>query len=203
MRSDNGPVRFYPYAQLRNDLIENGEGAFEGQTAKGITVHYTAGGTATSTIDYLRKTALRYHLLIDREGSVYQLVYLDRKVNHAGPSDWLGLSPNRTHLSVALANWGTLEKEGDRYLTWARKALPSDQVAHRRFTRTGELGYWEACTPEQEAALYSVIEWLCVNCNIDSKNICGHDEATTRKVDPGGSLSFTIGQLRRTVYEAS
>jgi N-acetylmuramoyl-L-alanine amidase len=195
--------KLYPQATLHGDLIETGVGEFEGGKPKGITVHYTAGGTATSTIDYLRKTALRYHLLIDRRGLVYQLVYLDRKVNHAGPADWLGLSPNRNHISVSLANWGTLEKVDDRYLTWARKSLPSSQVAYRPFTRGDKKGYWEACTPEAEESLYRVLHWLCVNCGIEPKHICGHDEATSRKVDPGGILSVSMDELRHSVCAAS
>lgn len=196
-------MRFYPYSLLHEDIIEHGAGDFESGRAKGITVHYTAGGTATSTINHLRKTALRYHLLIDRNGSVYQLVYLNRKVNHAGPANWLGLSPNSNHIAIAIANWGTLEKDNDRYHTWTRKVLPPSQVAYRPFTQGENQGYWEACTLEAEETLNGVIRWLCVNLNIDPKNICGHDEATPRKVDPGGTLSQTMEEIRRSVYGCS
>jgi N-acetyl-anhydromuramyl-L-alanine amidase AmpD len=199
----NSHLRFYPYSNLHGGLIEEGSGDFENGIAKGITVHYTAGGAATSTIDYLRKTSLRYHLLIDREGSVYQLVYLNRKVNHAGPANWLGLSPNRNHIAIALANWGVLEKDNDRYHTWTRKVLPPSQVAHRPYTQEGKMGYWEACTPDAEETLNGVLRWLCVNLNIDSNHICGHDESTPRKVDPGGSLSQSMEEIRRSVYVCS
>ena len=64
-------MKLYPYAKLHDNLIEDGVGEFALGKPLGITVHYTAGGTATSSIEYLRKTALRYHLLIDRYLGIY------------------------------------------------------------------------------------------------------------------------------------
>ena len=189
-------MKLYPYAKLHGNLIEDGVGEFMLGRPKGITVHYTAGGTATSSIDYLRKTALRYHLLIDRSGAVYQLVYLDRKVNHAGVSSWLGHSPNSNHIAIAVANWGKLD---DQHFTWTRKSLPSDQVVCRPYNNRDAKAYWEACSEDQEESLLTALKFLCKHDGINPENICGHDESTARKIDPGGCLSLTMKEIRDTV----
>jgi len=196
-------MKLYPYAKLHGDRIENGVGEFASGKPLGITVHYTAGGTATSSIDYLRKTSLQYHLLIDRNGEVYQMVYLDRKVNHAGTASWLGLSPNSNHIAIAIANWGKLEKSGDHYLTWTNKSLPINQVASRPFNVQSGIAHWEAAPLAQEKALMRCLQWLSEHNRISADHICGHDESTSRKIDPGGSLRNKMSTIRRIVCKAS
>ena len=193
-------MKLYPHAQLYTNLIEDGVGDFALGKPLGITVHYTAGGTATSSIDYLRKTALRYHLIIDRNGAVYQLVYLDRKVNHAGTASWQGYSPNSNHIAIAVANWGKLD---DQHLTWTRKSLPSDRVVCRPYNNQKGDAYWEACTEDQEESLMTALKFLCKHDGISPQNICGHDESTSRKIDPGGSLSHTMQEIRSIVCRDS
>lgn len=192
-------MKLYPFAKLHEDVIENGVGEFESGKPLGITVHYTAGGSATSSIDYLRTTTLRYHLLIDRNGEVYQMVYLDRKVNHAGNASWAGLSPNSNHIAIAIANWGKLEESGGQYQTWARKSLQHTQVARRPFNILEGIAYWERAPLVQERALLACLRWLIKHNGIRAEHICGHDESTLRKIDPGGSLRHKMSEIRRIV----
>lgn len=197
-------MKLYPFAKLHKNVIEKGIGEFVSGKPLGITVHYTAGGTATSSIDYLRKTTLDYHLLIDRSGEVYQMVYLDRKVNHAGKASWLGLSPNSNHLAIAIANWGKLDEVNGQYQTWTRKSLPSNQVAHRPFNiKKDAWAYWEAAPLVQEQALMACLGWLIKHNGISAEHICGHDESTSRKIDPGGSLRNKMSEIRRIVCAVS
>lgn len=186
-------VRLYPKALIYNQTIENGIGNFN---PCGITIHYTAGGTAVSSIEYLRTTSLRYHLIIDRNGDIYQMVRLDQRVNHAGDANWQGLSPNRKHIAIALANYGKLELQEGKFLTWSGQSMNQTFVEYRPFTLSHGSAYWEKCTKAQESSLVDLIYWLMKNLNISPKHICGHDEATPRKIDPGGCLSFSVSELR-------
>ena len=193
-------MKLYPDAKLHDNIIEDGVGAFALGKPIGITVHYTAGGTAISSIEYLRKTSLRYHLLIDRNGEVYQMVYLDSKVNDAGKASWLGVSPNSNHTAIALANWGRLDNVNGQCLTWTRKSLPQAQVVCRPYNIRKGTACWEASSLAQEMALMRCLKFLSKHNGIKAENICGHDEATSRKIDPGGCLKNPMSEIRRIVY---
>lgn len=186
-------TRLYPHAVVYKS-VDMGLGPFR---PVGITVHYTAGSSALSTIDYMRQqTKLAYHLLIERDGSVIQMSYLDQRVNHAGVADWNGHSPNREHVAVALASWGLLEKDGDRFLTYTGHEISPALVAYRN----GH--HWEAATPEQITSLEKTCVWLCKYLAISPKEICGHDEcAPKRKVDPGGVLPYLMSKFRFELNE--
>jgi len=196
-------MRLYPYAKLFQSKIEDGAGEFASGKPLGITVHYTAGGSAASTINYLRQTNLDYHLVIDRNGEVYQMVYLDRKVNHAGNSSWYGLSLNKNHIAIAIANWGRLDKSQGQYLTWALKSLPPDKVVSRPYNSRKGTAVWEAAPLVQEKSLMECLYWLTDNLEINTDHICGHDEADGKKVDPGGSLRNQMSQIRHIVCTIS
>ncbi len=162
----------------------------------GVTIHYTAGRNLRSSIEALKAAGNAYHVVIDRDGGVFQLVGFDEGVWHAGRALWQGLSPNRTHLSVALMSWGKLSKikEG-AYLSWIGKAVPSSEVVERRG------GCWDAATQPQEEALMGFLTW-CVYHGIDPKHICGHDECAIpagRKCDPGGILSVATPLIREAL----
>ncbi len=188
-------VRLYPKAILYKNILDPGQGRLK---PKGITVHYTAGGSASSSMDHLRETNLRYHLVIDRDGDVYQMVSLNERVLHAGRADWLGYSPNEAHIAVAIASWGKLQKSEGIYRSWADVVIPPSHVNHRSIPSKGE--YWEKSSTEQETALLNVLVWLAENCMISPDHICGHEEAAPkRKLDPGGSLSYTMSEIRNIV----
>ena len=166
----------------------------------GVTIHYTAGGSAISTIDYLRKTAFRYHLIVDRDGVVFQMVDLGCKVNHAGVATWNLASPNSQHVAVAVANWGIVTPSKGSYHTWANTVLSPQEIAIRPYNARLGFSPWEKCGPEQEGSLLYVVRWLIAKFGMNTVNICGHDEAAPdRKIDPGGTLSFSMAELRETL----
>lgn len=97
-------------------------------------------------------------------------------------------------------SWGLLNKEGGKYYTWSGQEVQNENVAMRPgniMTRT-ELLPWDKCTKEQETKLKDICKWL-VDQGIEPSQFCGHDECAVpsgRKCDPGGSLSFTMSELR-------
>jgi len=172
-------------------------GAMEGGPV-GITIHDLASRDVEASIKYLYGSGLGYHAIIGRGGEFVQTCYFSHKVNHAGASTWNGNSPNRTHVSVALACWGEVAEAAGGFISWAKKEVPASEVKERTGNLDSIARHWDAATAEQEATLMAFLKWAVKN-GISPKNICGHDEAAIpfgRKNDPGGVLSVTMPELR-------
>ena len=161
---------------------------------KGIYLHYTAGDSAKSSITFLVKKQLGYHLMIDRDGSVTQMYDLVSTVYYAGSAVWNDLSPNRFFISIAICSYGLLtpmEKDKDSFENVYGQQV--DSAIYRRGN------YWEPATHEQEDELIRLCTWLCKEFSISPDNICGHDECCVpkgRKIDPGGVLGFSMENFR-------
>ena len=78
----------------------------------GILLHHTAGGSAVSTIRWLRKIGLSYHYVISRGGKIYKCVPVSQRAFHAG---WAvgryGRDVNSQTVGIAFANMG----DGEEY----------------------------------------------------------------------------------------
>jgi N-acetylmuramoyl-L-alanine amidase len=161
----------------------------------GVTVHYTGGPKVVSAIRTLIAADLGYHLLIDRDGAVFQMTSFNRKCWHAGKAVWLGRSPNHHHVSVSLSSWGYLDQN---LKTYTGQKLSIDESSYRPDNVTGRMYYWHKATDKQIVALRSFLYWT-VQHGIDPDAVCGHDEACLpkgRKLDPGGVLPFHMSELR-------
>lgn len=165
----------------------------------GVTVHYLGERRVENAVQSLRKEKLGYHAIIDRDGAFIQTAYFKHKVSHAGKASWNGVSPNRRHISVALASWGEVKKSDDfKYTSWAGTRIPLFEVSLRKGNIDNDWHFWDVATPAQENTLFDFLKWATAQ-GISPKNICGHDEAALpfgRKNDPGGVLSMTMAQLR-------
>lgn len=154
----------------------------------GVTVHYTADPNLDRVKAHMLSERVGYHFIIDRAGAVHQTASLGRCVNHAGKAMWNGQSPNRTHLAVAFLSWGLLSKESK---SWT--GAPVIGVK-----REGNL--WDPATVRQEESLIDLLQWAMREYGIMASNLCGHDECALpkgRKSDPGGSLSRSMGAIRK------
>lgn len=167
----------------------------------GVTVHYLAEVSVEAAMKSLRAEGLGYHVIIDRDGSLYQTCYFSHKVAHAGVAKWNGKSPNSNHVAVAVASWGAVGLKEKKFYSWAGHEIPSSQVARRQGNRSDTLYHWHAATQPQEATLMMFLRW-CVSKGVKPDEICGHDECALpegRKADPGGVLSLTMKELRETL----
>lgn len=76
----------------------------------GILLHHTAGGSAASTIRWLREIGLSYQYVISHGGKVYKCVPVSGRAYHAG---WArgkyGRDVNSQTVGIALANYGNGE----------------------------------------------------------------------------------------------
>lgn len=186
--------RLYENAAGFHSLEGPSPGAFQPGRPIGATVHYTASGTAISALSQEAVSGLGYHIIIDRDGSVVQTCYFDRRVSHAGKAEWNKFSPNLYHVAIAVVSWGLLDSDGKNYLG----KMPEGQIRLKYAKK------WHAATVTQEVALVRLLAWLERN-GMDRREMCGHDECCIppgRKVDPGGTLSFTMAEYRRNEFNS-
>ena len=165
---------------------------------KYLVMHYTAGRSGPSSVEHFLKPAAKAsaHLVIDRDGSIYQLVPFNRAAWHAGDSNWAGISGLNNHsIGIELDNAGRLQKVGDRFQAWFGAFYEHSEViqAQHKFAKTAE--YWHAYTPAQMDALLEVTEVIFANYEL--RDIVGHDDiAPARKVDPGPAFPMASFRAR-------
>lgn len=158
-----------------------------------LVIHFTAGASALSSIQFWRGAAQRKidlgaHLTIDRDGTIYQSRRFDRTISHAGKSRWRDPKTGRLHtmcngfaIGIELANAGS----NGKVIEWAQRndpAFAGEQTARHR--NGGPEQKWESYPQAQIASLIAVSKALVATYNLD--DITGHDcIAPERKDDPG------------------
>jgi len=180
----------------------NHSGEFEKGLPDTVIVHYTAGPfkPALNTLTNPRVRASA-HLIVDRDGSVTQLVPFNIIAWHAGKSSYgnrVGL--NSFSIGIEIVNSGPLTKSGNVYRSWFGSAFnPSDviEATHRNETKPR---YWHTYTEEQILVVQEICQLLIDVYNV--KFILGHEEiAPMRKQDPGPA--FPLDRLRSKLLNES
>jgi N-acetylmuramoyl-L-alanine amidase len=178
----------------------NVSGEFEKGLPDTIVIHYTAGPykPALNTLTNPRVRASA-HLIIDRDGSVTQLVPFNIEAWHAGSSSWgnrVGI--NKYSIGIEIVNSGPLTKSGNIYRSWYGSAFnPSDviEATHRNETQPR---FWHTYTEEQILVVQEICQILIDIYNV--KLILGHEEiAPMRKQDPGPA--FPLDRLRNKLLK--
>jgi len=161
-----------------------------------IVIHYTAGKSAESSANYLCKDEVKAsaHLVIGRDGKIYQLVPFDTIAWHAGKSEYAGRKwLNKFSIGIELDNAGVLEKTGDEYQAWFGTKYPASEVIYATHRNETSPRYWQTYTEIQLDTCRSVCELLISKYSI--KTIVGHEEiAPKRKQDPGPA--FPLDKFR-------
>ena len=111
-----------------------------------LIIHFTAGTTADSAISWFKKSDSKAsaHLIIDRDGSIVQMVPFNRKAWHAGESSWGNLNGINQHsIGVELVNAGKLQRTGgSQWVNWSKRTVPSSEVTVARHkNETTEAGW--------------------------------------------------------------
>lgn len=163
-----------------------------------LVIHFTAGASAMSSIESMRKAGLSAHLVIDRDGTLYQCRPFDTACGHAGQSRWkdprtgtLYRGLNSCSIGIELANAGNYAPA----IRWARENDPAFAgTIHARHANGGPIEEWEEYPAAQIATLTEVSKLLVATYNLD--DITGHDcIAPERKNDPGPA--FPMSTLRQ------
>ncbi|MFN3847906.1 MAG: N-acetylmuramoyl-L-alanine amidase [Spirosomataceae bacterium] len=178
-----------------------------------LIVHYTATDTASAAIDWFKAVPpnnpdrIAAHLVIDLDGTITQLIPFNRRANHAGYSNWDGLSGMNIHsIGIEVVNAGFLEKMADgsfRRRTGKDnsgnptfKSYPASTASkivktkHKhKFWTDADNNYWFKFPQEQLDALY-VVSKLLMN-HYQLIQAIGHDDISpARKPDPGPAFPW-------------
>ena len=158
-----------------------------------IIIHYTAGTSFPNNLTIKKPEGgnASAHLVIERDGTVKQLVPFSQRAWHAGKSSYHGRSSyNDYSIGIEIINAGWLDKkEGDFYTRYYNGRLdvkvPAEEVEEARHKNT-KLGkkYWHKYTDAQITKVEELCELLCKEYPVTE--ILGHDDISpVRKFDPG------------------
>lgn len=164
-------------------------------------VHFTSGATALSSVEFWRSPAARgaeAHVIIDRDGTIYQVRRCDQTADHAGSSRWRDLRSgklftglNACSIGVELANAGNDNPGRDAY-DWAKRQ-PGFASIRARHKNGGPPQDWEVFPEAQILSAIAVFQTLTQRYRLD--DVIGHDDiAPARKNDPGPA--FPMNRLR-------
>lgn len=159
-----------------------------------VVLHYTAASSAASTIDWFAspKAEVSAHFLIDRDGTLFQFLPATTKAWHAGKDSKFGGRPrcNEFSIGIEFVNPGPLTLVG----AWAqdsnRRAWRHDYVMIPHRNPSFGSGPWATFPQDQLAKGIDLVAALCLRYRI--KAVCGHDEVTTRKADPGPAFPMAL-----------
>ena len=151
-----------------------------------VVEHFTGGATAKSSITAMKERGVSAHVVIERDGTIYQCIAFNKKASHAGKSRWrdprtgtLYSGANDYSIGIEIANAGN----DAGALSWARKQ-PGFQSIKAKHRNGGTIQEWEAYPPNQIDAVKELTRALVIRYNLD--DVTGHDcVAPERKDDPG------------------
>lgn len=114
-----------------------------------VATPYVVGGKSTSGDGKYDGVVVK---AFDPEWDAYHLGSIDGNPEHI----------TRTSFGIEICNWGYLTQDGDRFLTYTKKAVPADQVCDLGFEFRG-YRYWHAYTDAQIASLRDLLVALIKN----------------------------------------
>lgn len=163
-----------------------------------IVLHDTAGRLDPgSSVKWFQdaKCKVSAHFVVERDGTVTQMVPCDRKAAHAGESSWGGKTfLNSCSIGIEIVNPGKLDDAGEAYF--------GQCFADAEPCRTAEhgAGRWLPYTGEQIDAVIDLCRSICAHYP-DVNEIVGHWQISPgRKVDPGPL--FPWDDVREAVFSS-
>lgn len=164
--------------------------------------HFTSGASALSSFEFWKTPDAKgaeAHIIIDRDGTIYQIRPFNQQCDHAGRSQWT--SPldgkmynwlNQCSIGVEFANAGDGANQDGTAFSSHKFKCPAG-VVRLRHKFGGPLTYWETYPPAQIAAGTEVFRAIVKRYNLD--DLIGHDDiAPDRKNDPGPA--FPMAEIR-------
>ena len=156
------------------------------ETRRLVVEHFTGGATAKSSISAMRQRGVSAHIVVDRDGTVYQCRPFNKTAGHAGVSRWIDpvtgkkfVGCNAFSIGIEIANAG----DDSGALAWARKQ-PGFSSIRAKHPNGSSVREWESFYPVQIEAVTAITKLLCETYKLD--DVSGHENiAPERKNDPG------------------
>ncbi len=165
-----------------------------------LIIHYTAGSGAESSAKYLQDKNVKAsaHIVIGREGEIFQIVPFNKIAWHAGKSYYGGRPGfNNFSIGIELDNAGILTKTGNEYQSWFGRKYPQSEVMEAIHRNETAPRFWHTYT-EKQLKLNMEIASVIIAAYPKIFEILGHEEISPgRKQDPGPA--FPLDKFRRTV----
>lgn len=174
---------------------------------RGLVVHFNAGRhNPANTINGGINNGYMYDAM-GPDGVLRQANPLNEAGYHCGSGKWTA-PDGKVHTpmhkycrGVEISSAGLLDNE---LRSWFGTTIPKEKVRH--VTKGGsirESGFYEKYTPAQEVSLINYCLWLKWNNEavFDFDWVVGHEEISTSKNDPGGSLSVDMATFRKLLKE--
>lgn len=156
-------------------------------TPKYLVIHYTAGRSAQSSIDWFMNPQAQAsaHLVIGMDGKITQLVPFNKKAFHAGKSKWAGLNGLNSHsIGIELDNPGLMTRTGNKWFAWFGKEYPAGVITEAVHKHQDTSAGWHIFPEKQIEACIKVSMLLVHHYHL--ADIVGHEDISPfRKVDPG------------------
>lgn len=168
--------------------------------------HFTAGATALSSYNFWlsgEAQGAEAHVIIDRDGTPYQIRPFNQRCDHAGTSTWTDPKTGKVYtalnsctIGVEFANAGdSARADGTAFPSKSKPGgiiLPAG-VIQARHKNGGPAKFWERYPEPQILAGIAVFKAITERYKLD--DIVGHEDiAPKRKVDPGPA--FPMARLR-------
>jgi N-acetylmuramoyl-L-alanine amidase len=166
-------------------------------TPKFLVMHFTASHIADHAVDWFMNPSSKVsaHIVLDRDGSITQMVPFNVVGWHVGASYWKGHSGLNSHsIGIEVVNYGFGGGMRDGLVQPRRKGdfdpakwgKPEDWVHAEHPLEPGRPLYWQRFTEEQLA----VLDWLTPMLvdHYRLREVVGHEEVAIpqgRKTDPG------------------
>lgn len=174
------PVRYVPTPHMGGTITRH----------RIVVLHDTAGAlTPFSSVNWFKdpKAKASAHVVVERDGTVTQMVPLDRVAWHCGKSNWRDVEqPNRIALGVEIVNPGKLTRRtATTAVSWFGTVY--DIAAHgieEAETEAHGKGLWMPYTAAQIDAVEALVRAFKA-AYPSLEEVVGHyDIAPRRKVDP-------------------
>lgn len=164
-----------------------------------IVLHDTASRLSKfNVVNYFASTDCKVsaHFVVERDGTITQMVQTTRRAYHAGQSKWRGVTGiNSCSIGIEIVNPGKLDETGKAWFGDAAK--PSEIV--KETTPNHGSGYWLPYTPAQIEAVILLCREI-VEEYPDCNEIITHWMISpNRKIDV--NPLFPLHEVRRRVLE--
>ncbi len=165
-----------------------------------IVAHDTAGSLRKfSSVEWFasKQCGTSAHFVVERDGTITQLVATNKKAFHAGQSYWKGISGlNSCSVGIEIVNPGKLDEKG--VADFGKKVAEPSEIVAKSTPQHGK-GYWLPYTPQQITAVVALCRAI-VEEYPDCNEIVTHYEiAPKRKIDVGPQ--FPLEEVRRAVFD--